>query len=86
MSDEKIRIRVTASGQLLDVVVYDKRESAITVVIGEGVHSVRVELTPTRTGMAYVGNAMGREIVDERSREDEKADISHAAKERLFRR
>ncbi|HVJ75883.1 MAG TPA: hypothetical protein VNB03_17820 [Casimicrobiaceae bacterium] len=86
MSDEKIRIRVTASGQLLDVVVYDKRESAITVVIGEGVHSVRVELTPTRTGMAYVGNAMGREIVYERSREDVKADISHAAKVRLFRR
>ena len=86
MSDEKIRIRVTASGQLLDVVVYDKRESAITVVIGEGVHSVRVELTPTRTGMAYVGNAMGREIVYERSREDVKADISHAAKVPLFRR
>lgn len=86
MSDEKIRIRVTASGQLLDVVVYDKRESAITVVIGEGVHSVRVELTPTRTGMAYVGNAMGREIVYERSREDVKGDLVRAAGFRDFKR
>lgn len=86
MSDEKIRIRVTNTGQTLDVVVYDKRENAITVVIGEGVHSVRVELTPTRTGMAYVGNAMGREVVYERSREDVKADLARAAKIRDFRR
>jgi hypothetical protein len=86
MSDEKIRVRVTASGQTLDVVVFSKRENAITVVIGEGVHSVRVDLTPTRTGMAYVGNAMGREIVYERSREDVKADLARAAKIRDFRR
>jgi hypothetical protein len=86
MSDEKIRIRVTNTGQTLDVVVNDTRESAITVVIGEGVHSVRVELTPTRTGMAYVGSAMGREIVYERSRADVKADLARAAKIRDFRR
>ena len=86
MSDETIRIRVTNTGQTLDVVVYDKRENAITVVIGEGVHSVRVELTPPRTGMADVGNAMGREVVYERSREDVKADLARAAKIRDFRR
>jgi hypothetical protein len=86
MTDEKIRVRVTASGQVLDVLVYAKREGAITVVLGEGVHSVRVELTPTRTGMAYVGSAMGREIVYERSRDDVKADLARAARIRDFRR
>jgi len=33
----------------------------------------------TRNGSAYVGNAMGREIVYERSREDVKADLARAA-------
>jgi hypothetical protein len=47
---------------------------------------VRVELTPTRTGQAYVGNAMGREIVYERSRDDVKADLARAARIRDFRR
>lgn len=79
MNDEKIRVRVTASGNTLDVVVYDKRLDVIQVVLGEGVHSVRCDLTPTRNGAAYVGNAMGREIVYERSREDVKADLARAA-------
>ena len=86
MNDEKIEIKVTNSGQKLDVVVLNKRLDVITVVLGEGVHSVRCDLTLNRNQSAYVGNAMGREIVYERSREDVKADISHAAKVRLFRR
>jgi hypothetical protein len=36
---------------------------------------VKCELTPTRTGLAYAGSAMGREIVYERSREQVQADI-----------
>jgi len=44
-------------------------------VLGEGVHSVKCALTPTRTGQAYVGSVMGREIVYERSREQVQADI-----------
>ena len=56
MADEKIQVRVTATGQTLDVVVFNKRLDGITVVIGEGVHNVRVDLTPTRNGMAYAGN------------------------------
>ena len=75
MSTEKIKVRVTQSGQTLDVVVLSKRAEFIQVVLGEGVHSVRCELTPTRNGMAYVGNAMGREIVYERSREQVQSDI-----------
>ena len=75
MNDEKIKVRVTASGQTLDVVVLHKRIDAIEVVLGEGVHSVRCQLTPTRNGAAYAGNAMGREIVYERGRDQVKADL-----------
>jgi len=45
------------------------------VVIGEGTHSVRCTLTPTRNGLAYAGNAMGREIVYERSRAQVEAEL-----------
>jgi len=86
MTDDKIQVRVTATGQVLDVVVFSKRLDSITVVLGEGVHSVRVELTPTRNGMAYAGKALGREIVYERSRGDVKADLARAAGFRDFRR
>jgi len=73
--DEKIRVRVTGSGQTLDVVVLQKRAEWIEVVLGEGVHSVKCQLMPTRNGLAYAGNALGREIVYERSRELVQADI-----------
>ena len=86
MSEERIQIRVTASGQTLDVVVLSKHLDRIQVVLGEGVHSVRCELVPTRSGSAYVGNAMGREIVYERSREQVKADLARAAGFRDYRR
>ena len=79
MNDEKIQIRVTRSGQTLDVVVLSKRLDVIQIVLGEGVHNVRCDLVPTRNGLAYVGNAMGREVVYERSREDVKADLARAA-------
>jgi hypothetical protein len=75
MHDEKIKVRVTSTGQTLDVVVFSKRPEVITVVLGEGVHNVRCSLTPTRNGFAYAGNAMGREIVYERSQADVRADI-----------
>lgn len=75
MHDEKIKVRVTSTGQTLDVVVFSKRPEVITVVLGEGVHNMRCSLTPTRNGLAYAGNAMGREIVYERSQADVRADI-----------
>jgi hypothetical protein len=86
VDSEKIQIRVTSSGQTLDVVVLSKRLNLIQVVLGEGVHNVRCDLVPTRNGSAYVGNAMGREIVYERSREDVKADLARAAGFRDFKR
>ena len=75
MHDEKIKVK-TETGQLLDVVVFDKRVDRITVVLGEGVHNVKCDLTPTRNGLAYAGSIMGREIVYERSREQVKADLA----------
>lgn len=75
MNDEKIKVRVTATGQTLEVVVFSKRAEVVTVVLGEGVHNVRCALTPTRNGFAYAGSAMGREIVYERSQEQVRADI-----------
>ena len=75
MNDEKIRVRVTETGQTMDVVVLSKRADRIEVVLGEGVHSVRCALTPTRTGLAYAGSVMGREIVYERAREQVQRDI-----------
>lgn len=67
MNPEKIAVR-TETGQTLEVVVLSKRADRIQVVLGEGIHSVKCELVPTRNGLAYAGSVMGREIVYERSR------------------
>jgi hypothetical protein len=72
---EKIKVRLTATGQQVEVSVLSKRAQAIEVVIGEGTHSVRCTLMPTRNGLAYAGNAMGREIVYERSRAQVEAEL-----------
>ena len=75
MNIEKITVRVTETRQTLEVVVFSRRTDVIEVVIGEGIHNVKCALAPTRNGLAYAGNVMGREIVYERSREQVKADI-----------
>jgi hypothetical protein len=75
MNNEKIRIKVTETGQALEVVVFSKRPDCIEVILGEGVHNMKCTLTPTRNGMAYVGSIKGRELVYERSREQVAADI-----------
>ena len=74
MNTEKIKVR-TENGQTLEVVVLSKRASGIQVVLGEGIHNVKCELTPTRNGLAYAGSVMGRELLYERSREQVQADI-----------
>ena len=75
MVNEKISVKVTESGQTMDVVVVSKRVHQIQVVIGEGVHNTACNMTPTRSRQAYVGNVMGREIVYERSCEQVQADL-----------
>jgi len=52
-----------------------QRAEHIEVVLGEGQHSVKCRLSPTRNGLAYAGSVMGREIVYARSREQVQADI-----------
>jgi hypothetical protein len=74
MNTEKIKVR-TESGQLLDVVVLNMRADRIQVVLGEGIHSVKCDLTPTRNGLAYAGSVMGRELIYERSRDQVQADL-----------
>ena len=71
---EKIKVK-TETGQVLEVTVLNKRAESIQVVLGEGQHSVKCDLRPTRNALAYVGSVMGREIIYERSQEQVKADI-----------
>jgi len=75
MLNEKIKVRVTQTGQSMEVVVFNKRADCIEVVLGEGIHSVKCQLTPTRNGKAYAGSVVGREIVYERSRDQVQAEI-----------
>ncbi len=72
--EEKIKVK-TENGQVLEVVVLSKRPEHIEIVLGEGIHSVKCSLSPTRNGLAYVGSVMGRELVYERSQAQVKADI-----------
>jgi DUF2075 family protein len=74
MNPEKIKVRLE-NGQTMEVVVLSKRASAIEVVLGEGIHNVKCQLTPTRNGLSYAGSIMGREIIYERSRDKVQADI-----------
>lgn len=75
MATEKIKVRLE-NGQQLDVVVFSKRAGVIQVVLGEGIHSVKCDLTPTRNGLAYAGSVMGREILYELSRAQVEAEIT----------
>jgi hypothetical protein len=75
METEKITVRITENGQTLEVAILNKRADRIQVVLGEGVHSVKCELSPTKNGSAYVGTVMGREIVYERNKQQVQADI-----------
>jgi len=74
MEIEKIKV-LTETGHSIEVVVLNKRADHIEVVLGQGEHSVKCQLTPTRNGLAYAGSVMGREIIYERSREQVQADI-----------
>jgi hypothetical protein len=78
MDAETIKVKME-SGKLMDVVVFSKRASVIEVVLGEGVHSVKCEMKPTRNGSAFVGSIMGREIIYNRSAAEVQADIDSAS-------
>lgn len=75
MQSEKIKVKVTESGQTMEVVVLNKRADRIQVVLGQGVHNVSCDLVPTRSRQAYVGTVMGREIIYQRSCDEIQAEI-----------
>lgn len=90
MKNETISVTNTESGHTMDAVVLRKSTNRISVVIGKGVHSVQCDLAPTRTGRAYSGTVMGREIVYHRSRDEVQADLDRdnpaLKKSRSFRK
>lgn len=75
---ESITVTMTESGDTTQATVLNKRADRIQVVLGEGVHSVRCELKPTRNELAYSGRVMGREIVYERSVAEVKTELERA--------
>lgn len=75
MSEQTIDVRVTETDAIMKVVVFSKSANKIEVVLGEGIHSVKCELLPTASGVAYAGSVMGREVVYERSRDQVQADV-----------
>ncbi len=75
MSEQKIEVRITETNKTMQVTVFSKQVHKIEVMLGEGIHSVKCELLPNATGNAYVGSAMGREIVYECSSEQVQQDV-----------
>lgn len=75
MQNETITVTNTESGQSMDVVVLSKRANLISIVIGEGVHSVQCDLTPTKYGQSYAGSVMGREMIYHRSQEEVQTEL-----------
>jgi hypothetical protein len=82
MEDEKIKVRVTESDQVIEVLVLNKHADRIQVLLGAGADSIRCQLLPTPNGRAYAGSVMGREIVYERSRQEVQADLDRARQSR----
>jgi hypothetical protein len=73
------RIKVlTESGQALDVVVTSFKADAIWILLGEGPHSSKCKLEPTRNGQAYAGSILGREIIFQRSVKDVREEIARS--------
>lgn len=82
---DKITVQ-TETGQSLDVIVTSIKADAIWILIGEGPHSSKCKLEPTRNSLAYAGSIMGREIIYERSVKDVTEEISRSCQEGTFHR
>ena len=75
MQNEMITVTNTDSGKEMEVLVYSKKVNLITIVIGEGVHSVQCDLTPTKYQNSYAGSVMGREMIYHKSVEEVQAEL-----------
>ena len=76
MSETRKITVVTESGQHLEVLVTSFRADAIWILLGEGPHSSKCKLEPTRNGLAYAGSVMGREIIYQRSVKDVEDEVA----------
>jgi hypothetical protein len=77
---DKIKIE-TETGQTLDVVVTSFSAEAIWILIGEGTHSSKCKLEPTRNGLAFAGSVMGREIIYPRSVKDVREELARKVRQ-----
>ena len=77
MQNETIKVTNTESGIEMDVVVFSKRADQISVIIGEGVHSVQCDLLPTKYKNSYAGSVLGREMIYHHSVEEVQAELNH---------
>ena len=77
---DKITVQ-TETGQSLDVIVTSIKADAIWILIGEGPHSSKCKLEPTRNSLAYAGSIMGREIIYERSVKEIREEIARSGQE-----
>ncbi len=84
MDVEKIKVH-TENDQVLEAVVTSKKADAIWILLGEGPHSVKCKLVPTRNSLAYVGSLMGRELIYQRSVKQVQADMARHNQEPYIR-
>ena len=77
-NSDKIKVE-TETGQTLDVVVTSLSADAIWILIGEGPHSSKCKLEPTRNGLAYAGSVIGREIIYQRSVQEVREGLARKA-------
>lgn len=74
---DKIKVEIE-SGKALEVTVTSIKADAIWILIGEGAHSSKCKLEPTRNELAYAGSIMGREIIYPRSVKEVREEIARS--------
>ena len=72
---DRIKV-VIESEKTVEVVVTSLKADAIWILIGEGPHSSKCKLEPTRNGLAYAGSIMGREVIYQKSVKEVKEQIA----------
>jgi hypothetical protein len=82
---DKIKVEIE-SGKALEVTVTSLKADAIWILLGEGEHSSKCKLEPTRNQLAYAGSIMGREIIYQRSVKQVREDIARSGQEETSQR
>ena len=82
---DRIKVK-TESGQVIEVTVTSKTAEAIWILIGDGPHSSKCKLEPTRNGLAYAGSIMGRELIYEQSSAEVRQELARSDQRGMPRR